>query len=318
MKDRRAIHRRLWCGLLVGCLIFGLEVDVAQATSPGSNRRLAFLSDGDSRGARLRETSLRERTTSSLLADSGAIDGEWSPDGSRLAVYTRKWKKRIYLFNPRTHDRDLVLALSDIPEATDVFSMSFSPTGNQLLVCTDDSTGRPTLYKVSLDGAPVDSIADRPLCYADWASDGRIVATAGGTGEVRRLAILGEDGSNFRIIVRSERGYLGHGLAVAPTWMPDSSTIIYSAAVAKQRPNLWSVDPTGGAPTRLTETPRKSEYAPVPSPDGRYIAFAQSPGRVFSPAPVDLFALDLSSSSTLRLTRSRSFAEFPRSWRSGP
>ena len=58
---------------------------------------------------------------------------------------------------------------------------------------------------------------------------------------------------------------------VAPRWSPDGARLAF-VSNREERPQLWSIDPTGGEPERLAET-KSAVGAFSWSPDGRRIAF---------------------------------------------
>lgn len=100
----------------------------------------------------------------------------------------------------------------------------------------------------------------------------------------------------------------------SPSWSPDGTRIVVGSTSFEERhPDLWIVDAVGSGLAALTDTPRRTEYAPVFSPGGTRIAFLHiyaHEGYGMS----DIFTMAVDGSDVQPLTHTLNRREFPRSW----
>ena len=313
--------------VLIAAAIVLSGTSTAVATFPGDNGEIAYsrytISGGGATGRFALATVQPDGTPGRVLFPSKrrpiALDAEWSPDGSTLAAHVvggRAQFERIILVDVDSGDRSLVTFLKDIPGALGIYSIGFAPTGNALVICT--AKGPSTrLHTIGTDGSNLTLVSSKPDCYADWSSTNRIVATRGNAyHNVQRIVTMDPDDSSTEVAVEATGEGLGEGRAVAPSWSPDGSRFVYSAQRSgRGQFDLYLVQADGNGRDRLTHTPRRSEYAPLFSPDAMTVAFVKTQGRLFSGrAPVDVFSVEVGGTNRKRLTHTAERDELTRSW----
>ena len=121
------------------------------------------------------------------------------------------------------------------------------------------------------------------------------------------------DGSDRTVVIRG-RDADRAAIFSSPSWSPDGARIVVgSTSLQEGRPDLWIVDADGSDLAPLTDTPRRTETAPIFSPDGSRIAFlldTSQEGYGFS----DLYTMAADGSDVQRLTHTPKRREYPRSW----
>ena len=318
-------NARRWAAVLVvGVAGSIVAAPSAEATFPGVNGPIAFARFGD---GGWEESSLRtihaDGSAGGVLWPSHDLIGthlnkaapyevDWSPDAS-MTAYVATGETlggdRLLVGDPTTGDRTVILRMQRFNDHAFIASVAFAPDGDSIAFCSVDIGGPHNfarLFTIGVDGSAPALVADRALCLADWSSDGRLVAVAGG--KLARLVTLNADGSSETTIVPSSGG----GLDLAsPSWSPDGSKVVY-AGPAGLYTDLFTVPATGGTPVRVTHTGRVNEVFPLFSPDGTKIAFSRT--TEYWSDQSDLFLADAGGGSVSRLTDTPTFAEFTRSW----
>jgi Tol biopolymer transport system component len=325
---RRTVGRFATVACLFGSVLASGSLD-ASATFPGSNGEIAYTRLSLTRGwegASLRTIQPDGTAGATLWPAKDHIgdgfgqavpwDVDWSPGGdvaAYVAAGTTLGNDRLLVGDPDTGDRTVMLRMTHFDSHAFIGSIAFAPDGTSLAFCAVDIGGRTVarLYTIGVDGSAPTLVADRPLCFADWSADGKLVAAAGRSWH--RLVTLDPDGSNqTTILTLADAAFDGS----SPSWSPDGSTIAFAApAPDRKHPELFTVPATGGTPTRLTRTRRIDELYPVFSPDGNSILFTRT--RDYSKEQADLFVTDTRGAIVTRLTDTPKFTELSRSWLAG-
>lgn len=129
---------------------------------------------------------------------------------------------------------------------------------------------------------------------AAWSADGKTVI------------YTSDRGGRINIWSRSVTGGVAHQLSnadmrqggIAAT--PDGKSILFNADKGgRQVFDLYALPMAGGDPVNLTATDDVSETGAIPSPDGRFLAFAQ---RVATAPSYDIAIFDMASSKARQLT----------------
>ncbi|HUZ85370.1 MAG TPA: Ig-like domain-containing protein [Candidatus Baltobacterales bacterium] len=158
--------------------------------------------------------------------------------------------------------------------ATDVAQASVAPNGLRVAFISPSSpdevwgydVGLRARYQLALDTGPVSDVA--------WAPAGN------------RIAYLRNDLSTLRLRVRNFSGAgstatVASGDIAAPAWMPDSNSVVFSAALtpgaAQHKALVVNVAappvPINPESAGLPSDPGVDVESPTPSPDGHQIAF---------------------------------------------
>jgi hypothetical protein len=266
-------------------------------------RTIQYMMDNDVRFLSLHypaSTSLRP-LLAPLLTHRDAVVGEVRlsqiyahPDG--VVIY-----ERIMNENP------LELTRITYPPTTNKdMSPDWSPDGTEI-VFSSDRRGNSDIFAVSVDGdGALEVIVDGPGedVQPDWSPDGtEIVFSSNRSGA---WDIFTVDVATKRLRQVTEDAEVDR----APRWTPDGNRIVFASNRTGDF-EIWTVDPTGGSMTQLTNSgsnnypsvspdgsriaftrrgkelvildlqsgrritavsPRDVNYAPVWSPDGRYLA----------------------------------------------
>lgn len=310
------------------------STSTAFGTFPGDSGEIAYLPRPDINHTPALRTIHPDGTDGRLLIRGDPSDfptsADWSPDGSTLAVYLHA-RGRIVLLDPDTGNRSLVARTDDIVSASRLLSIAFAPTGDALVACVtrrvriDEypfSFERPRLYTMDLDGSNITAVSKRPDCFADWSSTGRLVAT-NGWGRANKIVTMDPDGSDRDVVVASPGRILGKLTAVAPSWSPDGSRFVYAAKQRgegkEERYDLFVVDDDGTNRERLTDTPSRSEYSALFSPDATTLVFVRTSSFYFNGRPpIDIFSISSNGSALRRLTDTPNRDELTQSWQALP
>lgn len=136
---------------------------------------------------------------------------------------------------------------------------AWSPEGRRIAFSNGE-----TLHTIAADGGDLRSIG--PGTNPDWSPTGDLIVFVRNWDSNRAVGdvtVARSDGSGVRTIARGEW----------PAFSPDGESVAYSNDASIQG-TIWVVPVEGGEPRVVT----RDGYAPVWSPDGRYLAFARVTG----------------------------------------
>jgi hypothetical protein len=306
----------------------------AWATFPGSNGELAYLREGPkgTESYSLR-TIYSDGSHGNVLWPAGEpihgngwdawpSDAEWSPDGTLvvlIAMGGTLGRDRLLVGGPETGERHVIHRAGENSD-TVFASIAFSPSADRVLFCAVDLSGpnKARLFTVAVDGSDLTLVSERPACFADWSSTNQIVADAGT--ELNKIVTMNPNGSGRQVVVPARANATEFAVGGSPSWSPDGSRIAYSFAVGASRQyELFSIATDSSARIRLTDTPKRSEFFPVFSPDATLVAFARSRSPDFNEEDqFDLFTVTSDGSTVQQLTDTPRADEHSDSWRPFP
>ena len=205
---------------------------------------------------------------------------------------------------------------------------SLSPDGGQLLFGSN-RTGTDVIWTSAADGSNARPFFDggrfgtRPGSPI-WSPDGRSIVFAmrpAGTGEGEQdVYVMRSDGTGVRRLTNTP------GDDAHPHWSGDGRRIFFNSARATPDPSaewsrqwhdIYSMDPDGTNVRRHTDCKNVCTY-PVPSPDGRFIAYRQiidTPGLNWSLDPIrrnsEVFVMRMDGSSPVNVSQHGAFDGWP-------
>jgi len=124
-----------------------------------------------------------------------------------------------------------------------------------------------------------------------WSPDGKQIAYHWYKGTEAQLRVLSLDDTQPRILFKSEGAWLD-----LQDWSPDGENILAQISQTGQPEQLALIPVKGGSPKVI----KTSDHGGLFSPDGRYIAYGRTPGKV---AALDIFFMDANGSGETPLVQ---------------
>ena len=199
------------------------------------------------------------------------VDGSaptWSPDGSRIAFTDEGDSGDAQIFVRWMDDEGSTTQITRVEHSPS--NLRWSPEGTQIAF-TMTVESPESEWVIELDGQPEG---------AEWTGDPKVVERLQYRRDRRgyidegytHVFVVPADGGTPRQI---SDGDWNHS---APEWMPDGSSLVFSSLRVEKSEYVWreseiyEADVTTGLISPLT-TRRGPDQNPVPSPDGRLIAY---------------------------------------------
>lgn len=318
----------LSCGALIGATV-SLSALQAGATPPGANGAIVWQREAPNAPPRLWVSNPDGSSARQVFSSGrrgGEIEGAFSPTDRNLLFFTRfgraPFSDDLYVGNLATG------AVSRITRArSGDIAPTVSPDGTRLAYF---AVPRPRRLNANVPPPPdgihvvnVDGSGDRLLTPRgrrsidpDWSPDGsriayseaRIVGRRRPTFQ-NRLMIMNADGSGRRPL-----SAFGGPDELNPKWTPDGQTILFERRQERgTRSDIMAMPAAGGAPRAILATPAW-ETNPVPSPDGKRIAFGSDRdrrGRERLGPGFEIYTMAVDGTDIVRLTNNRRPDIFP-------
>lgn len=208
-----------------------------------------------------------------FLQDGVQIGGDstadWSPDGSKVA-FTSGFAADGELFS----DAEIVVADAggfDLDFLTansfDDFHPAWSPDGTRIAFVSDrdGSFASTDIYVMDADGGNQTRLTFTGVEneYPDWSADGSMIAFECDW----QICVMNSDGSDLTAITPADEN------SFTPAWSPVENRLAYVQESLTVGLDIVVVDPDGGNPVNLSNTPDVGEGDPAWSGDGEKIAF---------------------------------------------
>ena len=192
-----------------------------------------------------------------------------SPDGTSFA-YSSAVRGSWDIYVQRVGGRNPILVAGD--PARDEVWPAFSPDGKQIAFSL--SGGKGGIFVVGATGESVRRLTDFGSNPA-WSPDGHRVVFS--TQEVRSPYSPSSVSSLWTVdVIGGAPVQIDDGGALQPTWSPSGRRIAFFLVVGGQR-DLGTIPASGGPRVMVTED-AAVDWAPVWSPDGRFLYFASDRG----------------------------------------
>ena len=163
------------------------------------------------------------------------------------------------------------------------FTPVYSPDQQRIaLSAVRDGDTNPEVWVMNADGTGATRLTQTPAAlpgqqfvwslHPTWSADGRQIAYASTASGSTQIWIMNSDGTDQRQLT------LGLGSdypdANVPHWSLDGSKIAFWSGFEGQYGDVWTMDPDGSNPVRITDTPDQvNSDDPHWSPDGTKIVF---------------------------------------------
>lgn len=303
--------------VVLAVLAVAVVVATPAAAKPrGTNGKIVFNADNSVTGQEQVYTVDPDGTDLKLLANDTEA-GQWSPDGTRIAI-----SGGILNFDTGSF-RDLSLGTL----YPDLFlgCGAWSPDGARF--ACEGGFIDPSLQGVytlrSADGGDLQRVTSDPGgddCPGDYSPNGKRIVFVRQDDAVFAIFTVKLDGSALRQITPS-------GMAInfnCGSWSPQGNEIVFSAHVpADNRSAIWVVHSDG---TGLRQIPVPGCgglgsdpasigcFNPSWSPDGQKILFGRQPGQ----GQRDLYTVNADGSGLFRVTNTPNLEEFGGDWGTHP
>jgi Tol biopolymer transport system component len=209
------------------------------------------------------------------------------PAGRLLAYYTLEYvddltpRGRINLYDFSSGE---VSNLSDIAGGYDDLTPALSPDGQTIAYAShspdNDGFGVYEIRTMDISGEPLGTLTDLGLRAGepDWMPDGKTIIFTAGKGLTRNLFRVSV-GGQAQPVTDFESGQVRY-----PQASPDGRQIAFSFRANVRAPeDMYVLNLTGDGPGIERLTADGDYFAPVWSPDGRYLAFSGPDGLYIMP-----------------------------------
>ena len=209
-----------------------------------------------------------------FLSSEGNLSGPaLSPDG-KMVAYIQESGGRDDLYVSRVAGGERVRLTNDGSQKDDP---QFSPDGEKIAFARlVANSSQPELCSVPALGGNITPLVSGAALPA-WSADGtRLAFVLQKQGEAETLATSADDGSDLRVIMKSDDVYPFFGRMA---WSPDGGLLAVSRSRGGMNREIWTVPSRGGAAAQLTKDQQGVvSDMPVFTPDGRGVVHRSNRG----------------------------------------
>jgi tricorn protease len=197
----------------------------------------------------------------------------FSPDGKRIAFSSMKNGSNGVFIIPCEGGEPKQLTFDSAYNTV----LGWTPDSRSVLYSSEGQGFRPKLFTVGIDGSlPKDVGADAGV-WGSFSPDGSKIAFNRSSQYYFRRGYRGADQSDVFVMDlatrRTQQLTQFEGMDSWPMWAADGKIYFVSDREPDGIPNLWSIDPQGGDPERVTAFDAGTILFPKISADGRTIVF---------------------------------------------
>jgi Tol biopolymer transport system component len=314
--------------MLIAVLAIAVVVALAAGSAAGKprgfNGKIVTNSDNLVTGEEQVYTVDPDGTDEQLLYNNSEV-GQWSPDGTRVALVTQLGPPQVLLFNVDDGSSVYFGLPFDLYPDLALFCTVWSPDGSRL-ACEGQGQTDPSLSGVytlrASDGGDLQRVTYEPTgddCPSDYSPNGKRLVITRANETTYEIDTVKLDGSGMKRITPEGMDFnFCNG-----NWSPQGNEIVFSAHVPNANDfhsSVWVVHSDG---TGLRQLPIAGPcggpfddpstfgcFNPVWSPDGQKIAF----GRNQDDGQRDLYTVNADGSGLFQVTHTDNISEFNGDW----
>jgi Tol biopolymer transport system component len=313
--------------IAVVAVMASVSATPATAKPRGINGKIVTNSENLVTGEEQVYTVDPDATNQQLVYNNSEV-GQWSPDGTRIALVTQLGPPQVLLFNVDDGSSVYFGLPFDLYPDLALFCTVWSPDGARL-ACEGQGQTDPSLTGVytlrSSDGGDLQRVTSDPTgddCPSDYSPNGKRLVITRANDTTYEIDTVKLDGSGLtRITPEGMEFNFCNG-----NWSPQGNQIVLSAHVPNgdYHSSVWVVHSDG---TGLRQLPIAGPcggpfsdpttfgcFNPVWSPDGQKIAF----GRNQDDGQRDLYTVSADGSGLFQVTHTPDISEFNGDWGTHP
>ncbi len=203
--------------------------------------------------------------SSSLLAPSFMIEGQFGGGGSRIAFQSQQGGGTWTIWTMGLEGKNRLQLTDD--EGNDT-RPRWSPDG-QWLTFTSDRDGGEDMWMMRPDGSELQKLTTNALAdfTGAWSPDGEWLAYHADLEGVASILKMRADGSETVRLTSEEDGH-----SFWPSWSPDGERLVFWTIRSDEKPEIWTMDNDGANQAALV-TGDGSYLDPVWSPTSQQVAY---------------------------------------------